>query len=84
MAEISDISVRALSGIEIGETFMSAQTMEKLLMHLGVTLGELFSVDHLKPTEELINEIEQVIYNLKNDREKIENIYKIIKAINNV
>lgn len=82
LAEMADISIRALSGIEIGETFMSAQTMEKILSCLNVSVDELFTAEHLKPTEDLINEIESIINNVKNDREKIENIYKVVKAIN--
>mgnify|MGYP001699201054 FL=1 len=41
--------------------------------------SELFAFDHIKPKEELISEIVSDVQNLK-DREKIETIYKIIKA----
>ena len=82
LAEMADISIRSLSGIEIGESFMSAQTMEKLLNCLNVTVDELFNAEHLKPTEDLVDEIEDIINKAKNDRDKIENIYKVVKAIN--
>ncbi len=81
LAEMADISVRSLSGIEIGENFMSAQTMEKILDCLGITINELFSAEHLKPTDELISEIKTIIESVKDDRDKIENIYKIVKAV---
>ena len=41
----------------------------------------IFSVEHLKPTEDLISEIDSILCSIKNDREKVENIYKIVKAI---
>lgn len=81
LAEMADISTRSLCGIESGENFMTAQTMEKLMKCLNISIDELFSAEHLKPTEDLISEIENIIYSVKDDRDKIENIYKIVKAI---
>lgn len=81
LAEMADISIRSLSGIELGENFMSAQTMERLLKCLGVTIDELFTAEHLKPTEDLISEIDAIIDSVKDDRDKIENIYKVVKAL---
>lgn len=78
---MADISIRSLSGIELGENFMSAQTMERLLKCLGVTIDELFTAEHLKPTEDLISEIDAIIDSVKDDRDKIENIYKVVKAL---
>ncbi len=82
LAEMANISTRSLSGIESGENFMTAQTMENLLGCLGVTVDDLFTSEHLKPTENLISEINDIINSVKDDRDKIENIYKIVKAIN--
>ena len=81
LAEKAEISTRSLSGIELGENFMTAITMEKLLDALGVSVNELFSAEHLKPTEDLIVEIDSLISAVREDRDKIENIYKIVKAI---
>ena len=81
LSEMADISTRALAGIESGKNFMSSQTLEKILGCLRVSLNDLFSVEHLKPTEDLISEIDSILCSIKNDREKVENIYKIIKAI---
>lgn len=81
LAEMSNISTRSLAGIETGENFMTAQTMEKILECLNITVDELFTAEHLKPTEDLITEIDAIINSVKNDRDKIENIYKIVKAI---
>ena len=81
LAEMTNISIRTLSGIEIGENFMTASTMENILNCLGVTVNELFIADHLKPTADLLAEIEQTLEIVKDDRDKIESIYKVVKAI---
>ncbi|MBP3820451.1 helix-turn-helix transcriptional regulator [bacterium] len=81
LAEMTGISTRTLGGIEIGENFMTAQTMEKIIECLNISINDLFTAEHLRPTEELIKEIHAVINSHKNDRIKIEEIYKVIKAI---
>lgn len=81
LAEKAEISTRSLAGIETGENFMTAQTMEKIIECLGISINELFTAEHLKPTEDLITEIDAIIDSVKDDRDKIENIYKVVKAI---
>lgn len=78
-AEKIDIATRTLSGIETGENFVTADTLEKFLKVLDISISELFAFDHIKPQEELVSEIIEDIKNLK-DRNKIETVYKIIKA----
>ncbi len=82
LAEKMGIATRTLSGIEIGENFVTAETLEKVFDVLEVSGSELFAFDHLKSQEELIEEIVSDLYNIK-DREKIETIYKIVKATMN-
>ena len=79
LAEKMGIATRTLSGIEIGENFVTADTLEKVFEVLEVSGSELFAFDHLKPQDELIDEIVNDLHSLK-DREKIETIYKLIKA----
>lgn len=79
LAEKIDIATRTLCGIENGENFVTSDTLEKFLKVFNITLSELFAFDHIKPQEELVSEIIKDIQNLK-DRNKIETIYKIIKA----
>jgi transcriptional regulator with XRE-family HTH domain len=79
LAEKVDIATRTLSGVETGENFVTAETLEKFLTALNVSISELFAFDHIKPQEDLIHEIIEDVQNLK-DRTKIETIYKIIKA----
>lgn len=79
LAERIEIAPRTLSGIENGENFLTAETLEKVVDALNVSGAELFAFDHIKPQDELISEIVADVQNLK-DRNKIETIYKIIKA----
>ncbi len=78
-AEKIEIAPRTLCGIENGENFLTAETLEKILDELGVTCSELFAFDHIKPQDELIKEIVNDVQKLT-DRSKIEIIYKIVKA----
>lgn len=78
-AEKINIATRTLSGIETGENFLTADTLEKILDVLNVSSSELFAVEHIKSQEDLVNEIITDVQNLK-DQQKIETIYKIIKA----
>ena len=79
LAEKIDIATRTLCGIENGENFLTADTLEKIIDVLNVSSADLFAFDHINPQEEVVNEIISDIQNLK-DREKIETIYKLIKA----
>lgn len=78
-AERIDIATRTLSGIETGENFLTADTLEKIIDVLKISSADLFAFDHIKPQEELVSEIISDVQNLK-DKEKIETIYKLIKA----
>ena len=42
LSEMADISQRALSSIEIGENFITAETLDKLLAALDITAEDLF------------------------------------------
>lgn len=50
-----------MSGIEIGENFVSAETLDRIIEALDTTSEELFATEHLKQTDELIKEISQNI-----------------------
>ncbi len=80
LAEKIDISARNLSGIELGYYFPKAETLEKILKALNISLEEMFSNDHLKDKSELIKEINLYLNNF--NQNKIEYIYKIVKFLN--
>lgn len=81
LAEKIDISQRTLAGIEIGENFLTAETLDKIMEALNTTPEELFRVSHLKENTELIDEIIKEIKTFENDKKKLENIYKYIKFV---
>ena len=54
--------------------------VEKLCNVFNISCFELFAFDHIKPREELLEEIFNDIVSFKS-REKIETIYKIVKAL---
>ncbi len=80
-AEMLDISVNALSIIETGNGFLTAETLEKILLNLELEPDELFSFGGMKTDEELYNNILKNLNNLKNNRKKLIIIDKLIKAI---
>lgn len=81
LSEKIDISLRGLSGIERGVNFLTAETLDKIIDVLNITPDELFCVEHLKDTETLANELIKKIKLLKNSPEKLEEVYKVVKAM---
>ena len=81
LAEAVDVSQRTMSGIEIGENFVSAETLDRIIEALDTTSEELFATEHLKHTDELIKEISEDIKNFSNSPEKLEIIYKVTKSL---
>lgn len=81
LAEAVDISQRALSGIEIGENFVSSETIDKLLKALNTTTEELFATNHLRDANELRTEIDNKLNSIMHDTAKLEIIYNVIKGL---
>lgn len=79
LSEAVEISQRTLSGIEIGENFCTAETLDKIINALETTPEELFALDHLKQEKDLINELCSSIHQL--DGEKLEIAYKVVKGL---
>lgn len=81
LAEMIDISQRALSSIELGENFVSAETLDKLLLAFEITSEELFATNNLKEPNELIKLINQNIATISNNSEKLEIIYNLTNSL---
>lgn len=81
LAEMIDISPRNLSKIEVGDCFVKAETLEKLLRALGISTEELFANDHIKTNSELIERINFYINSAKDDNKTLEKIYKILRDL---
>lgn len=80
-AEMLGISTNALSLIETGNGFLTAETLEKVLENLNVEPDELFSFGGLKSEEELYQNILKNLEIIKSDRSKLAAINTIIKTL---
>ena len=67
LSEMINISQKALSSIEIGENFVTAETLDKLISALETTSEELFATNNVKEPTELIQKINENIVKIKND-----------------
>lgn len=81
LAEMIDISPRNLSKIEVGECFVKAETLERLLIALNVSTEELFANNHIKTNSELLEDINFYINTAKDDNKMLEKIYKILRDL---
>ncbi len=81
LAEKIDISQRTLSGIEIGENFVTAETLDKLINALETTTEELFATEHLQSEDIIIDEIFSSIGIISKNPQKLEILYSVVKAL---
>lgn len=73
-----DISSRNLSNLEIGASFLKAETLEKLLIALNITTEELFANNHIKDEKGLLADI----YTYINTKKTIPKSLSLKKHIN--
>lgn len=81
LAEAIDVSQRTLSGIEIGENFMTAETLDKIINALNTTSDELFALNHLKGSEEIKEEIINSLNYISKNPEKLDILYNVTKSL---
>ena len=81
LAEAVDVSQRTLSGIEIGENFVTAETLDKIIKALNTTTEELFATHHLKSNEELVDEIIINVHFIVNNSTKLDILYNVTKGL---
>ena len=81
LAEAVDVSQRTLSGIEIGENFVTAETLDKIIKALNTTSEELFATNHLKEEQELIDEIQNNIRIISKNPTKLDILYIVTKSL---
>ncbi len=81
LAEAIDISQRTLSGIEIGENFVTAETLDKIVKALNTTTEELFATTHLKEESELVEEIQKSIKYIAKNPIKLDILYNVAKSL---
>ncbi|MBQ8459393.1 helix-turn-helix transcriptional regulator [bacterium] len=81
LAEKVNVSQRTMSGIEIGENFVTAETLDKIITALNTTSEELFATDHLKEQKYLFEEIQNDIKLISQNPQKLETLYNIVKSL---
>lgn len=81
LSEAVDISQRTLSGIEIGENFVTAETLDKLINALNTTTKELFATNHLRSTEEIVEEVIQNLKTISQNPSKLDILYNVTKSL---
>ena len=81
LAELIDITPRNMSRIEVGDSFVSAETLENILEALNVSADVLFSYNHIKDEKELIAEIYSYIDFLRKDRKLLEKAHKMLRFL---
>lgn len=81
LSEIADISQRALSSIELGENFVTAETLDKLLAAFEISAEELFATNAFKEPVELLKLINENISKIGDDAAKLEIIYNLTRSL---
>ncbi len=78
LAEKINISTRALCGIELGENFLTAETLENISKVLDVKFSDLFYQEEIKTKEEIISDINNLL-NMTESEQQLQKIYEFIK-----
>ena len=81
LAEAIDVSQRTLSGIEIGENFVTAETLDKIIKALNTTSEDLFATNHLKEEQELLEEIKNNLKTISKNPTKLDILYNVTKSL---
>lgn len=81
LAEKLEISQKSLSKIETGRNFLTSETLDKLVLALGVKANELFDFEHLGTQSDLLNDIQNYIETIKNDNNSLVILHKITQAL---
>ena len=81
LSELADISQRTLSGIESGENFVTAETLDNLVKALNTTTEELFTTNHLRPAEEILEDIKKHLEIIAKNPEKLDILYNVVTSL---
>lgn len=81
LAEKINISAKSLSQIELGNNFVSAETLNDLCNALNITPRNLFDFNYIDLKE--TDAIDEISYRLKNNPKLLKTIYKIVIALDN-
>lgn len=81
MSELIEISQRALSSIELGNNFATSETIDKIIKVFNITAEDLFAIDYLKESSELLKMINKNISEIGDNPEKHEIVYNLTKSL---
>ena len=76
-----NIAPKNLSKIEVGACFVSAETLENLVVALDTTTEDLFANNHIKLPDELLAGIYKNLNKIDKNQNKLELIYRIVDFI---
>jgi transcriptional regulator with XRE-family HTH domain len=80
LSEILGIDIVSLSKIETGRNYPTSENLTKIALVLNVQPEELFEFNDLT-NEEMFEEIFKRISLIKDDKKKLEKVFKIIKVL---
>lgn len=78
LAELVGVEPPSICNIENGKNYPTLQNLEKITDTLNVSFSEIFDFKHIKPNDELLDELNEL---LLMHPDKIVYAYKIIKDI---
>lgn len=78
LAELISVEPATISNIENGRNYPSMLNLENIIQALNTTFLEVFDFEHKNTNENLLKEINLI---LTTNPEKIEDFYKIAKAL---
>ena len=81
LSEMINISQKALSSIETGDNFVTADTLDKLIEALETSAEEMFATNKFKDVKELLKKINQNIALIGDDSERLEIILNLTNSL---
>ena len=78
LAELINVEPATISNIENGKNYPSMINLENIINILDSSFTDVFNFEHKDEAENLVEKINEI---MKNNPEKVEDFYKIIKAL---
>lgn len=79
LAEKINMSAKSLSQIELGNNFVSAETLEEICVALDITPSALFDFKYADVANK--NSLEEITKRLENNPNLLKTVYKIVMAL---
>jgi len=78
LAERVSLAHKSQSCIETGKNYPSAEVIEKYANALNVDVAEILNIEHIRPSNELVEEMTMLLNNA--DEKDIVTAYRILKS----